>query len=248
MTRRTLDRVWSPQLRNRRAVDVYLPESYPSGLRYPVVYMHDGQNLSDPSIAFAGTWELDAALARLASRGREAIVVGIHNTDQRLSEYSPFPDRRHGGGRADGYLEFVATTLKPRIDRMFRTLQGRDETTIMGSSMGGLVSLYAYFRVPSVFGRAGVMSPSIWFGQGAVLDFIGDARTPRGRMYLDVGMQEGAGTLKDARRLGRLLVRKGFRRQPRAAYALRYVEDASGRHNEASWARRLDGALDFLLS
>jgi predicted alpha/beta superfamily hydrolase len=248
MTRRTLDRVWSPQLRNRRAVDVYLPESYPSGLRYPVVYMHDGQNLSDPSIAFAGTWELDGALARLASRGREAIVVGIHNTDQRLSEYSPFPDRRHGGGHADRYLEFVATTLKPRIDRMFRTLQGRDETTIMGSSMGGLVSLYAYFRVPSVFGRAGVMSPSIWFGQGAVLDFIAEARTSRGRMYVDVGMQEGAGTLKDARRLGRLLVRKGFRRKPRAATALRYVEDASGRHNEASWARRLDGALEFLLS
>jgi predicted alpha/beta superfamily hydrolase len=248
MIRRTLDRVWSPQLRNRRAVDVYLPESYPSGLRYPVVYMQDGQNLSDPSIAFAGTWELDAALARLASRGREAIVVGIHNTEQRLSEYSPFPDRRHGGGRADRYLEFVATTLKPRIDRMFRTLQGRDETTIMGSSMGGLVSLYAYFRVPSVFGRAGVMSPSIWFGQGAVLDLIAEARTPRGRMYLDVGMQEGAGTLKDARRLGRLLVRKGFRRTPRASYALRYVEDAAGRHNEASWARRLDGTLDFLLS
>jgi predicted alpha/beta superfamily hydrolase len=248
MTKRTLDRVWSPQLRNRRAVDVYLPESYPSGLRYPVVYMHDGQNLSDPSIAFAGTWELDAALARLASRGREAIVVGIHNTEQRLSEYSPFPDRRHGGGNADRYLEFVATTLKPRIDRMFRTLQGRDETTIMGSSMGGLVSLYAYFRMPSVFGRAGVMSPSIWFGQGAVLDFIADARTSRGRMYLDVGMQEGAGTLKDARRLGRLLVRKGFRRKPRAISALRYVEDASGRHNEGSWVRRLDGALDFLLS
>ena len=138
MTRRTLDRVWSPQLRNRRAVDVYLPESYPSGLRYPVVYMHDGQNLSDPSIAFAGTWELDAALARLASRGREAIVVGIHNNEQRLTEYSPFPDRRHGGGGADRYLEFVATTLKPRIDRMFRTLQGRDETMIIGSSMGGL--------------------------------------------------------------------------------------------------------------
>lgn len=245
--KRTLERVWSPQLRNRRDVDVYLPPSYPRGRRYPVVYMHDGQNLTDPATAFAGTWELDTALERLAERGLEAIVVGLHNTEQRLSEYSPFPDRRHGGGGADAYLEFVATTLKPRIDRMFRTRQGRDETIVAGSSMGGLVSLYAYFRFPSVFGRASVMSPAIWFGQHAVLDFIKRARTPRGRIYLDVGMQEGAGTLRDARRLGRLLVRKGFRRRPPAAAALRYLEDPAGRHQEAAWARRLEGAFEFLL-
>jgi predicted alpha/beta superfamily hydrolase len=247
MIKRTLERVWSPQLRSRRVVDVYVPSSYPSGLRYPVVYMHDGQNLSDPTTAFAGTWGLDLAIERLAERGIEAIVVGIHNSERRLAEYSPFPDRRHGGGDADAYLEFIAATLKPRIDRMFRTLTGRDETAIVGSSMGGLVSLYAYFRFPSVFGRAAAMSPAIWYGQHAVLDFIAGARIPRGRLYLDVGMQEGAGTLRDARRLGRLLVRKGFRRRPRAASVLRYVEDPHGRHHESAWARRLDGALAFLL-
>src|SRR5262249_33713969 len=201
-----------------------------------------------PSTAFAGTWDLEATAERLAARGLEAIVVGIYNTERRLAEYSPFPDRRHGGGDADRYLEFVAATLKPRLDRMFRTRQGRDETMIFGSSMGGLVSLYAYFRFQSVFGRSGVMSPSIWFGQGAVIDYIRTAKPPRGRLYVDVGMQEGAGTLKDARRLGRLLVRKGFRRTPRSPYALRYVEDPQGRHQEASWARRLEGALEFLLS
>jgi predicted alpha/beta superfamily hydrolase len=253
MTKRTLERVWSPQLRNRRTVDVYLPWSYPSGRRYPVIYMHDGQNLSDPSTAFAGTWELDAALDRLSESGHECIVVGVHHAgDRRLAEYSPFPDRRHGGGDADAYLEFLAATLKPRIDRMFRTRQGRDETMILGSSMGGLVSLYAYFRFPSVFGRAGVMSPSIWYGHGAILDFIEHARTPRGRLYVDVGAHEGAGTLRDARRLGRLLVRKGFVRRrrrpaPRVASLLRYVEDPSGRHQEPAWARRLDDALGFLL-
>jgi predicted alpha/beta superfamily hydrolase len=215
--------------------------------------MQDGQNLSDPSTAFAGTWDLDATIERLAGRGLEAIVVGVHNTNERLSEYSPFPDRRHGGGDADAYLAFLADTLKPRIDRLFRTRQERDETMMLGSSMGGLVSLYAYFRLPSVFGRAGVMSPSIWYGQGAVLDFIEHTRTPRGRVYVDVGTQEGAGTLRDARRLGRLLVRQGFvrnRRRPpsRAASRLRYVEDPGGRHNEASWARRLEGALEFLLA
>src|SRR5207245_7980679 len=84
MMKRTLERVLSPQLRNRRNVDIYLPWSYPSGVRYPVVYMQDGQNLSDPSTAFAGTWDLDAAMKRLAARELEAIVVGVHNTDARL--------------------------------------------------------------------------------------------------------------------------------------------------------------------
>jgi predicted alpha/beta superfamily hydrolase len=267
MMKRTLRNVWSPERRNRRNVDIYLPDSYSAGRdRYPVVYMQDGQNLSDPRTAFAGTWELVDTLARLADRGVEAIVVGVHNVgEDRLIEYSPFPDRRHGGGDADAYLTFLADTLKPRIDRTFRTRPERDATAIFGSSMGGLVSLYGYFRFPMVFGRAGVMSPSIWYGQGAILDFIQEARTPRGRVYLDVGTNEGAGTLRDVRRAGRLLVRKGFARdrrarRPRATQPsperrtrqegkprLRYVEHAGGRHNEADWAVRLEGALEFLL-
>ena len=274
MIKRTLKNVWSPQRRNRRDVDVYLPASYLSGVPYPVVYMKDGQNLSDPSTAFAGTWDLEATIDRLAWRGIDAIYVGIHNTGRkRLEEYSPFSDPRHGGGAADEYLAFVVHTLKPRIDRMFNTRPDRDATAILGSSMGGLVSLYAYFRYPSVFGRAGVMSPSIWFGQGAIVDFIRDSSVPRGRVYLDVGTGEGAGTLRDVRRLGRLLVRKGFRRKrparhvaqayrpataafnPRttggrcspASSTLRYVEDAGARHTEAAWAWRLEGALAFLL-
>ena len=173
-----------------------------------------------------------------------------------MGEYSPFPDRRHGGGNADQYLAFLTQSLKPRVDRTFRTLPDRDATAVFGSSMGGLVSLYAFFRHPSIFGRAGVMSPSLWFGQGAVIDFIREARTPPGRMYLDVGTAEGAGTLRDVRRLGRLLVRKGFRRQrsrageerrARTQSALRYLEDAGGRHSEAAWAARLEAALAFLL-
>jgi predicted alpha/beta superfamily hydrolase len=267
--KRTLQSVWSPQRRNRRDVDVYLPRSYRTDAerRYPVVYMHDGQNLSDPTSSFAGTWDLESTLERLDARGIEALVVGVHHAgDRRILEYSPFPDVRHEGGEADAYLAFLAETLKPRIDRLFRTLPERTATGILGSSMGGLVSLYAYFRFPSVFGRAGVMSPSIWFGGGAVLDFIAEARTPRGRLYLDVGTLEGAGTLSDVRRLGRLLVKKGFSRDRRARRArkpytgpdrrarategkprLRYLEDHGGRHQEAAWARRLEGALDFLL-
>src|SRR5471030_76505 len=122
MIPRTLKNVWSPQLRNRRDVDVNLPASYPSGVRYPVVYMQDGQNLSDPAAAFAGTWDLDSTIDRLAWRGLDVIIVGVHNAGrERLAEYSPFPDARHGGGKADEYLAFLVDTLKPRIDRMFNT-------------------------------------------------------------------------------------------------------------------------------
>jgi predicted alpha/beta superfamily hydrolase len=252
---RTLSGVFSPQLKNRRDVDVHLPASYRSGgVRHPVVYVQDGQNLTNPAIAFGGTtWQLGAALDSLERRGIEPIVVGIHHAGAaRVSEYSPFPDRRHGGGKGDAYLEFVVATLKPRIDRLFRTRPDRDGTTILGSSMGGLISLYAYFRHPSIFGRAGVMSPSIWFGHGAVLDFIKGARTPAsGRIYLDVGRQEGAEALRDARRTGRLLVQKRFTRDRRGRRGgrsrLRYVEDPGGRHTETDWARRLPGALGFLL-
>jgi predicted alpha/beta superfamily hydrolase len=260
---RTWRGVWSPQLKNRRDVDVYLPDSYRGGSRhYPVVYVQDGQNLSDPEKAFAGTWQIERAFDELAAIDLEAIVVGIHHGGRRrLLEYSPYPDRRHGGGDADLYLAFLVDTLMPRVDRFFRTRRERDATVILGSSMGGLLSLYGFFRYPSVFGRAGVMSPSIWYGQSAILDFIAEAQTPTGRLYVDVGTAEGVGTVRDARRLGRLLVRKGFTRERRGRgrrasvsrraadrAVLRYLEDEGGRHSEADWARRVAPALGFLLA
>ena len=236
--------LWSPQLRNRRGVDVYLPESYNDGRRrYPTVYMHDGQNLSDPSIAFAGkTWSLREGLAWLAERDIEPIVIGVHNTPARLDEYSPFADARHGGGDGDRYARFLIDTVKPRIDAAFRTKKDRDSAVVAGSSMGGLISLYTFFRRPSPFGRAAVLSPSIWFGGREILIFVEKARTTRGRLYLDVGTAEGTGTLQNARALNRLLRRKGYRRD-----TLMYLEAEGGRHQEPDWAWRLPQALEFLL-
>lgn len=234
--------LWSPQRRNSRDVDVYLPRSYDAGRRrYPVVYMQDGQNLSDPSIAFAGTWGLDEALRRLAANGLEVIVVGVHNTRDRLAEYSPFPHAGHGGGAADSYLSFLSNTVKPRIDRRFRTRRTPASTAIAGSSMGGLLSLYAWFRRPDVFGHVSVLSPALWFGRDRLFELLDASRLPRGRIYLDVGTAEGAGTLRDARALKRLLDGRGL------GDRLVYVEDRSGRHDEASWGRRIGGAIRFLL-
>jgi predicted alpha/beta superfamily hydrolase len=236
--------IWSPQLRNRRYVDVYLPDSYgDERRRYPAVYMQDGQNLSDPAIAFAGnTWHLDEGLPWLAARGIEPIVIGIHNTPARIAEYSPFADARHGGGDGDRYARFLIDTLKPRIDDAYRTRRDRDATVVGGSSMGGLIALYLFFRRPSPFGRAVVISPSIWFGGREILKFVGRARQTRGRIYLDAGTAEGVGTLRNARALNRLLRAKGYRKD-----SLRYVEAEGHRHHEPDWAWRLPQALEFVL-
>jgi predicted alpha/beta superfamily hydrolase len=241
---RRLSNLWSPELRNRRSIDVYLPPSYTRSRRwYPVVYMQDGQNLADPATAFAGTWELPKALRQLAREGLEPIVVGIHNSgDARLSEYSPFPDARHGGGRGDEYVRFVAGTLKPRIEARFRTLAGARHTAIAGSSMGGLISLYAVFRYRRVFGAAAALSPALWFGDRRIFGYIEKSTARPDAIYLDVGTAEGPEALRDVRRMRRILLTKSPR-PPRLAY----VEAEAAPHNESAWAARLPQALRWLL-
>ena len=248
----------SPQLGNRRDILVYLPPSYEEGNgRYPVLYLHDGQNLFDAATSFAGEWRVDETMEALSLEGLEAIVVGIPNMgESRLDEYSPFKARL-GGGRGDQYLAFVGQTLKPLIDNDFRTRPGREDTGIMGSSLGGLISLYAFFRYPELFGFAGAMSPALWFASGAIYDSIHDASFAPGKIYLDAGSREygdgkGLGIWKryrsrryyaSLRRMQRLLVKKGYR--PRRD--LLYVEEKGAGHNEEAWARRLPGALRYLL-
>jgi isoamylase len=243
---RRLEGVESRELDNRRDVLVYLPPSYGvSGRHYPVVYMHDGQNLFDASTSFAGEWHVDETMERVAHDGIEAIIVGIPNMGAaRATEYSPFPDERFGGeGRGDRYLDFVSGTLKAIVDREFRTTRDRTHTGIMGSSMGGLISLYAFLRRPDVFGFAGVMSPSLWVAAGAIFDVA--ARNPRwsGRVYLDTGTGEGRAQVRRTREMVRLLRRKAS--NPRLQ--LRYLEDRGAGHNEAAWAARFERAIRWML-
>ncbi|WP_233493023.1 MULTISPECIES: alpha/beta hydrolase [unclassified Meiothermus] len=243
---------YSPELDNHRDLLVYLPPSYGSdGRRYPVLYMHDGQNLFDNYTSYVGEWRVDETMEGLAKEGLEALVVGIPNARaERLREYSPFPDPEHGGGKGEAYLAFIVETIKPRIDRDFRTLPTREHTYVMGSSLGGLISLYALFRYPEVFGAAGVVSPAFWFANRAIFDYVeGHARVP-GRVYMDVGFKEVTRSevssrryLAEVRRMHRLLQHKGLRPGPDYLY----VEDRQGQHNESDWARRLPGALRFLL-
>jgi predicted alpha/beta superfamily hydrolase len=241
-----LPNFYSPQLDNRRDVLVQLPPSYQQSDRtYPVLYMHDGQNLFDPATSYAGDWRLGKVMAAAARQGVEAIVVGIPNMGpQRLTEYSPFVDPIQGGGAGDRYLDFLVETLKPAIDLRFRSRPGRANTGIAGSSMGGLLSLYGFFRAASVFGFAGVLSPSLWFAGGAIFSVVESAAYVPGRLYLDIGALEGPEHVTRARRMRDLVLAKGYRR----GRDLRWMESRCGRHDEASWGRRLSRALPFLLA
>lgn len=240
-------RVLSPELHNFRTLVVALPASYHrSDRRYPVVYMQDGQNLFDPATAYAGDWRLADSLRDLDADGVEAIVVGIFNAGpDRLHEYSPEPDRRLGGGRGRRYLDFVTGTVKPLIDRDFRTRPDRTHTAIAGSSMGGLISLWAWLRHSDVFGAVGALSPSLWFADRAILDAVSGARhLAPSRLYLDIGLDEPGQAVADVRRLRDLLARHDHLAD---RVTLDYLEDAGGVHDEAAWGRRVTRALPFLI-
>lgn len=238
-------RVHSPQLENERDVVVYLPPGYPApGKRYPVVYMHDGQNLFDDLTSFAGAWHVDEAMEHASRKGLEALVVGIYNMgEERCDEYSPFVDAKSGGGRGDLYLDFIVETLKPIIDADFATNPTREATGIAGSSMGGLISIYALFRSSKTFGYAGAMSPAFWFADRAIYDFVEAAPHVSVRIYIDVGTREGNAVLDDVRRMCELLRRKGYRN----GQDLLCVVEPGGHHREAAWARRLPTEIRFFL-
>jgi predicted alpha/beta superfamily hydrolase len=245
-TLHSLGPIRSPQLDNSRDILVYLPPNYDSSTRrYPVIYMQDGQNLFDPATSFAGDWGLLAGLDSAARRGLAPIVVAVANMgEERIAEYSPFVDSMAGGGRADQYLDFLLDTLKPAVDREFRTVPGREGTGIAGSSMGGLLSLFGFFRRPEAFGFCAALSPSLWFADRAIFPLVEAAPYIPGRIYLDIGTEEGSASLANARQMRELLLARGYRE----GVDLRWVEEIGGGHHEAAWGRRFKAAVPFLLT
>ena len=240
-----------------RAVQVYLPAGYRAGRdRFPVLYLHDGQNLFDPATSFMGSWHADLALDRQARAGAPVIAVAIPNSGlRRIHEYAPVRDRRYGGGGGAAYVEWLLGSVQPLIEKHFRVARGRETTAIAGASMGGLISLFAYARFPERFGLVGAMSPSLFFGDEALTRWFERHAIARGRIYLDIGTLEGrrnrrrrtapkspSGAMRRLRKLRRVLEKKGFRR----GVDLEWIEEPGGRHDEAAWSRRLPGMLEFL--
>jgi predicted alpha/beta superfamily hydrolase len=252
---RHLGRIRSTGLDNERDVWVWLPPSYATApeRRYPVIYFHDGQNVFDAATSFIGIeWGADETLGRLIEAGemREAIAVAVANTPERVLEYTQVLDaERAQGGDADLYLRFLVTELKPRIDAEFRTLPGREDTALIGSSLGGLVSLYAGVAAWETFGLIGGVSPVLHWG-GRDLEKRYEAAPPTQqplRIWIDMGTLEDPASrgrpIQELRRFRMLLERRGYVE----GQTVRYREDEGAVHNEAAWAERLPDILRFLL-
>lgn len=228
-----------------RDIYVYLPTDYRKNAEalYPVLYMHDGQNLFDPSRAYMGqTWQVEESLNRLIAEGTlpPIIVVAIDNTPDRISEYTHDEDPNYpGGGWARSYLRFLARDLKPKIDRDFRTRDEREQTGIMGSSLGGLVSLYAGATHSQTFGLIGAMSPSVWWNSRSILETLGRSPLPL-RLYVDSGTKDGERPA-DAKALVEAMWSLGMNEQD----LFLEVQEGAG-HSEKWWAQRFPLAVVFL--
>ena len=234
-----------PGLDRSRTIRVYLPPGYASGdKRYPVLYMHDGQNLFDDATSFAGEWGVDETLDALARDGTlELIVVGIDNgAEKRVAELTPWPNPDESAV-AEGaqYLDFLVKVVKPHVDRQYRTLGDRDHTGIMGSSLGGLVSDYAMRTHPDVFGRIGIFSPSYWYSD-RVWPFA-QAHPPRPgtRIWLVAGGDEGKDMTGPAERMAQLL-----RSQAGDGVRLQAAIRPGAGHNEKAWREEFPAAVRFL--
>lgn len=239
-----------PQLKSKflapaRDVIVWLPPTYSENRkkRYPVIYMHDGGNLFDPGTSFGGVdWGIDEAMSAGISQGalKEALVVAIGNTSERMSEYTPFPDPKHHGGDGENYAKFLVEELKPKIDKEFRTLPDRDNTFIGGSSLGGLISLYIGISRGDCFSGIIAMSPSIWWANGGIIEWLlkNGVENYHGKIWVDMGTREGEEAISFSRRLN-----ESIKTQAPGLKGFTYREFSGATHSEGSWKLRMPMVL-----
>jgi predicted alpha/beta superfamily hydrolase len=236
-----------PQLGRTRRIWLYLPPDYEtSGLDYPVLFMHDGQNLFDDMTSFAGEWQVDETLNDFYQEGIHVpIVVGIDNGggDFRIDEYSPWVHPMHGGGEGELYMAFIIETLKPYIDMNYRTMTDREHTGIMGSSLGGLISHFGSLANQEIFSKAGIYSPSYWFSDSVWAFTSHEGRQETMRIYMMCGGAEGQSTINNMIAMQDSLLAVGF-----------YEDEISmtvipgGGHNEQLWRGDFGDAYKWLFS
>jgi len=233
-----------------RRIWVYLPPTYDEEpeRRFPVLYMHDGQNVFDGATSYiAGKeWEADETAERLIEEGRiePLIIVAVdHAGVARVEEYTPTADRRGRGGKVDQYGRMLVEELKPWVDETFRTRPGREDTGIAGSSYGGLASVWVGLTHADVFGKIAALSTSVGRDDRQIVGFVASLpEKPETLVWTDMGTREYSGAVKDARRLRDALVAKGWEE----GVDLRHVEAEGEAHNEAAWAKRMPAVLEFL--
>ena len=240
---------WMPQLNRRRRIWLYLPADYDQqpARRYPVLYLQDGQNVFDEATSYAGEWGVDETLDELYTSGRDTtgcIVVAIDNGGPfRGDEYIPWRNEAQKvGGQGTAYVDFLALTLKPFIDRSFRTRPDAANTGIAGSSLGGLISVYAALRYPKVFGRVGAFSPSFWICNAQMLDYVRKRPAGPGTKFYFVGGQEESRWMVPQMTAWHDLLRASG--VPAAHLFLHAPAD--GKHQEWFWRREFAAAYEWL--
>ncbi len=229
-----------PSLQRTRRVWIYLPACYDScDKRFPVLYMHDGQNLFDNATSYSGEWGIDEYLDTLGSHDNHCIVVAVdHGGNKRLNEYCPYDFELKGIGamsqsnKGEGkeYVDFLVKTLKPYIDKNYRTAKSKENTAIAGSSMGGLISLYAVLKYPKIFGAAGIFSPAFWVAPGIFDDIHLSGKKVRSKIYFYAGKLEGETMVPD--------MLKAYEQMSKVSKAkMQAVIRDNGQHNEPTWRR-----------
>ncbi len=235
-----------PQLNRNRKIWIYLPPDYDQSTKnYPVLYLHDGQNVFDASTSFSGEWQVDESLNKLFQQGDYGIIaVAIDNGGaDRINEYTPWRNEQYGGGEGSDYIDFITETLKPHIDNNFRTLTAPQHTGIMGSSLGGLISHYGALKFQDVFGKVGVFSPAFWINP-EVFDFTeNQGKNGDLKIYLLGGEQESATLISELNQMQTTLQNIGFE-----ADQIRLKIDADGQHSEWYWAREFPEAYQWLFN
>ncbi len=236
-----------PQLKRVRRVLIYLPENYSNPKNhYPVLYIHDGQNVFDGATSFAGEWGVDEFLD--STKARQCIVVAIDNGgNKRLNEYCPYdftlnPKKpKENKGEGQQYVDFLVKTLKPVIDKKYRTLKDKKNTFITGSSMGGLISFYAVLKYPKVFGGAGVFSPSVWICKEDLLNLVKTTgKKVNSKIYFYCGKLEGPGMIPDMLKVFEELAAVSKSKMTTV------IRD-DGKHNEPTWRKEFPLFYDWLV-
>ncbi len=249
-----------------RHVEVWCPPGYDNNLtaRYPVIYMHDGQNLFEPAHSYIGVdWGIDESVARLMEKNvtEGVIVVGIWKTRQRRRDYMPqkplqdssgqtpyqrFVKMHHGMPQSDAYLKFMVEELKPFIDATYRTLPERVHTSVMGSSMGGLISLYALCEYPEIFGGAGCLSTHWPAGKEILVDYMGNALPQSGshKIYFDYGTETLDAEYEPYQQQMDLFMQAAGYRHGKNWLTQKFE---GAEHSERAWRERVDIPLRFLL-
>ncbi|SHJ69906.1 Predicted hydrolase of the alpha/beta superfamily [Anaerobranca californiensis DSM 14826] len=267
MERLITEEIFIPQLNRKRRIRVYLPQDYyTSNIPYPVLYMHDGQNLffAEES-SFNMAWEVGKTLDELYSQGynRGIIVVAIDNNQEdfkRFDEYSPWEvtslnefknlvNKEKVGGEGIRYGEFIVETLKPMIDKKYRTLSQRKFTAIAGSSMGAIISLYIGVKYNDIFSKIGVFSPAIWAVKKELYSFLDEHNLENTMIYLDIGKNETSN--KDKKDFEEIYVNdtielyKYLQKKLGTEY-LKFLLDENGYHNEISWGARFPEFIKWI--